>query len=144
MCDLKKESDRKTTTVYKLVAVFKGNYYAPFSGMLIKKGLVENIEEAKLGKVPYFKKYENDGADDSFYNELAVGRTSGFAEKKVALKLHSIVNKDNEELPLTVLKMKLSTDLVEGTGDGLTGLNFIDDTVVYAGKKIVSFEEIEV
>ena len=107
--------------------------------MEIKKGVVTTNTHEFNHRVPKYRSYTS---FRNFYNELAIGRTTGFKSRKIAEKFHSLMCSSFYEY--VVIKMKITGDIVEGTGADLSGLSIIDDGIVYAGKKILSFEKVEI
>lgn len=154
MCDLSSEVKvrNKTVTVYKICVERDGRYFAALSGLEIKVGKVADLEfvpERKM-KVAETLLFSSDkiirildwvirlyGERSQFYNELAVGRTTGFNSEKIA----RLAAKDFE-IKTILLKLKLTGDLVQGTGKGMGDYSVVDRARVYAGREILSVEKI--
>ena len=156
MCDLRNDVkiNAKTKTVYKICTERDGKYYATLSGLRIAVGKVKDlgfVKERETGEVK-----SSFWSDDKYvsviprwrirlyttecelYNPLAVGRTTGFATKKMALRAQESFCTPN----LVLLKLKITGDLVSGTGKKISSDERLDRAKVYAGKEILSVEKV--
>ncbi|GAG37470.1 unnamed protein product, partial [marine sediment metagenome] len=119
MCNLKSKSKLKKTVIYKLCQKKGEHYYTIWSGMRIRVGEVKlTSNEARRNKsVALYVEY---GIEDGiFYNELAVGRTSGFKSLKIIKKMRNQVFEWKEK-EIKIIKLTVSGDIVIGDGVGLS------------------------
>lgn len=145
MCDLKKGSKLETVTVYKVCYKHEYNYYAVFSGLKIGTGLVKYMGFIKKIDGLRFRTSKGYREGQALYNPLAVGRTTGFKSKKIAEGMRQLfLGRDDDDANVVVLKMEISDDLVIGTGQKImSSYEKLNTSIVYAGKNVVSFEEID-
>ena len=144
MCDLKSKSKLETVTVYKLCRKHKNKYYAYFSGMEISVGNVADMSfKSKVGD-KRFRKYSNDKSRYGYklYNELAVGRTTGFLSKRMATNLQ--FGDGGPSCGAVLLEIVIAGDIVRGTGSHIIGYwEELNKAIVYAGRQIVSYKEVD-
>lgn len=153
MCDLsrKKRVRAKKVKVYKICVERDNKFYAVLSGMEIKTGLVKDLEfweEAQKYFLGFGRRFDvfmvddkwsvrNFKTDGLFYNDLAVGRTTGFESLEVA-----ILNQKEYVGETVMLELELTGALVSGTGRSLSYNPYIQEGVVYAGREILSVKKL--
>jgi len=143
MCDLKKNSTLETVKVYKVCYKHKDKYYAYFSGMRIKVGKVAGLPFKRNINGRFFREYADDKRHYGYklYNELAVGRTTGFKSKRIATNLQ--FGDGGPSCNAVLLEMVITGDIVRGTGGHIIGYwEDLNKAIVYAGREIVSFKEV--
>jgi hypothetical protein len=137
MCNLTTKTDKKTVTIYKVVYKKNGKYYAIFSGVEVKKGIVERQRIGDChrdGMRNYFNYYSS---IDNNYNTNMIGKSSGFDEENPARLLMIEI----DEPDMVILKIKLSGEIWRG--DALhIGDSVPNDSIVFAGSEIISFREV--
>lgn len=133
MCKLIRKTKKETVTVYKTVLRVvheDGEYYtAFFSGVRIKLGKVK--QQTREDKC--FHRYI---PGTQHWNEIMVGKSSGFANLKPAIKLGRCTKNS------CVLKIVLGGEIWEGDASRIAiDIDFKEK--IYAGTEILSFEEVK-
>jgi hypothetical protein len=132
MCNLKEKTELKTVTVYKAVEKHKGKYYSFFAGTKIEIGEVKPQTPENICKEMRSNCATLYSCDEPNYNEHMVGKCSGF-EKKIDAQTLA------EGLP--VLKVVLRGEIWIGDATQIDS-NINENSIIYAGTEILSFEEI--
>ena len=141
MCNITKKTDKETVTIYKVVIKYKRRYYSVFSGVKIKIGGVTPQTNRDFKRIDNLT---NGGwrynAFSPLYNNIMPGKTSGFATLESA---KSLAEDDSRVYSSRiVLKIVLGGEIWEG--DALDISHRVPNTaIVYAGSKILSFEEVK-
>ena len=136
MCNINKPlpEEVKEITGYKVVTKnHAGRYIGLYTHALVKVGKV-----ADHSKNIFIKRMYNP-AQIHLYNENMIGRISCFKDLEAATLLGS--NARNYCVDKRVLKITLRDGLMEGDSSRMYGIE--DSWVTYAGKEVVSFEEVK-
>jgi len=141
MCKLITKTKFKTKTVYKLVLKYNGEFYSYYTGYKMHLGKIQESWCAPEIDVDW-----NDYSDDVLYNNLMLGKTSGFSEKLWAIKLKDTSRKyenfNLKDIERVILKIQLGGEIWKGNGSRIS--NYIpDNIVIYAGSEILSMSEIK-
>lgn len=156
MCNLSDDVEvvLKTKTVYKICIKRDGKYYSLFSGMQIKKGRVKDMgwvdardDTNRFASMVMVGDWRVNiyHEDDTFFNHLAVGRTTGFACKSIAKMMQGEMYDESTTyggLDTVLLKMKIAGDLVQGTAETMTNDPKLKKAKVFAGREILSVKEV--
>ena len=134
MCNLVTPITKKRVTGYKIAVKKQNRYYSPIVGMIYRVGQI---------KVPKKQNLYLDGFSDNLlepqalaYRKLMVGRTSVVVGIGFARELISYYRKRAPLIPLVMLRMVISKEIIKGTVYG--------EYPVCAGKEIVSMEEVKI
>jgi hypothetical protein len=122
----------ETVTIYKAVKKIRENYYSIFAGTKIELGVVKPQSHKNTHRS--FRAYESFHIGHSFYNEIMVGKSSGFIEIDDARCLAD----ENKEV---VLKIELGGEIWQGDAEKIS-FYIPEHHILYAGTEILSFEEI--
>lgn len=140
MCNVNIKTKYTTRIVYKVVNKIADNYHALYSGLPIRIGKVDARWKLSKLKEDILDNYDfiNFTPVDWTYNSNIIGKTTGFANLKAA----KILQKGTHREANTILKIKLGGEIWKGTSKNILSESF-DNHIVYAGSKILSFEEIK-
>ena len=131
MCNLNTTTNLKQQTVFKVVYKTKDGYKSCFAKSKVVIGkVIPQTERPKDGI--YYK------AVPSLFNELAVGRSSGFEKLEIATILAATYGSYSN---ICILKIELGGSIVSGTALGIMNHKY-DREIVYAGTEILSIEEV--
>jgi len=154
MCDINKNTRLKSVVVYKVCRkMHDGKYYAYFSGMEVKVGKVKNMpfyQRTEGHNNPFNIRYIFKGLDGEFkynknFNKNLLGRTSGFKLLKTAKLFMMMVSSGYSSSDnCFILKLQISGDIMQGTGQNVTRHQDISNSIVYAGTEILSIEVLKV
>jgi len=111
--------------------------------MRIKVGKVAGLPFKSNINGRFFREYTDDKKHygHKLYNELAVGRTTGFKSKRIATNLQ--FGDGGPSCNAVLLEMVITGDIVRGTGGHIMGYwDDLNKAIVYAGREIVSLKEV--
>ena len=157
MCNINEKvpEEVQEITGYKVVVKRESidntaKYYGMFSGTLVEIGPVKSKVEQTRSKdhcIVKDLKYSNFDKSDQLYNKNMIGRTSCFKNKEAAKSLmksleHRLAMYHNsfQIVYLEIVEIVLKNGLMAGTAYNIDGVD--KDEVTYAGKEVVSFEEV--
>lgn len=152
MCDINKKTKRKSVVVYKVCRKIENKLYAYFSGMEVSVGQVKDLGFFKASKGQYypfhvrytFKNQHGVLVHNVHYNENLIGRTSGFELLKIAKIFRYIVGFTTISKEVVIVKLLISGDIMQGTGEGIAKHMDIRSSKVYAGTEILSVKELKI